>query len=150
MDANWLQVGAASSSDASILLASRRAQSTRNWGRARDGSREGERREAKPCEKTCRLLSNFAVLFAARERERRLGTRQRLGTIRLGGNRFAGNPTEHKNRYLYHWRQNVHFRRWSCEFRSTPSGSLRRRSTSAAEKKNCEGKINLGTIDIAG
>ena len=44
MGANRLQVGAASSSaGASISVASRRARSTKNWGRAREVSREGER-----------------------------------------------------------------------------------------------------------
>ena len=84
MEANRLQVGTASSSDASISVASRRAQSTRNWGRAREGSREGERREA--------ISWPFCLFFAARERERRLGTRQRLGAIQLGANRLAKQP----------------------------------------------------------
>ena len=68
---------AASSTGASISVASSWARSTTNWGRAREGSREGERREVK------QRLASFSppflpctpTTFAARER--------RLGMPRL-------------------------------------------------------------------
>ena len=56
----------ASSSGASIQSQrrwSRRARSTRNWGRAREGSREGERREAKRLQEFGRFLGNFVVFL---------------------------------------------------------------------------------------
>ena len=56
----------ASSSGASIQSQrrwSRRARSTRNWGRAREGSREGERREAKRLQEFGRSLGNFVVFL---------------------------------------------------------------------------------------
>ena len=49
------------SSGSSITVVSRRVRSVKNWRRAREGSREGERREVKRLRENVSILGNFVV-----------------------------------------------------------------------------------------